>query len=200
MIVVVTLLSLFGGLLYGLSGLDVSLVSAIGNHTDWILYALMFTVGISIGMQRGMLSKIREDHFKIFMIPTGVIIGSFIGGILCAWMFELPIGHGAAVASGMGWYSLAGATISQMGGAELGSIAFMSNLMREIFSFVLIPLLAVKLNYYTCIASAGATSEDTTLSVMLKYTNEETVVLSVFNGVICSFFVPLLIQFCFGLL
>ena len=87
-----------------------------------------------------------------------------------------------------------------MGGAELGSIAFMSNLMREIFSFVLIPLLAVKLNYYTCIASAGATSEDTTLPVMLKYTNEETVVLSVFNGVICSFFVPLLIPFCFGLL
>ena len=100
----------------------------------------------------------------------------------------------------VGWYSLAGATISQMGGAELGSIAFMSNLMREIFSFVLIPLLAVKLNYYTCIASAGATSEDTTLPVMLKYTNEETVVLSVFNGVICSFFVPLLIPFCFGLL
>ena len=94
MIVVVTLLSLFGGLLYGLSGLDVSLVSAIGNHTDWILYALMFTVGISIGMQRGMLSKIREYHFKIFIIPTGVIIGSFIGGILCAWMFELqlPVG------------------------------------------------------------------------------------------------------------
>ena len=200
MIVVITLLSLFVGLLYGLSGFDVSLIDAVVEHTDWILYALMFSVGISIGMQRGMASKIREYHFKIFIIPIGVIIGSFIGGVLCAMFFDMPIGHGAAVASGMGWYSLAGATISQMGGAELGSIAFMSNLMREIFSFVLIPFLAVKLNYYTCIASAGATSEDTTLPVMLKYTNEETVVLSVFNGVICSFFVPLLIPFCFSLL
>lgn len=200
MIVVITLLSLFVGLIYGLAGFDVSLIDAIGAHTDWILYALMFSVGISIGMQRGMASKIREYHLKIFIIPIGVIIGSFIGGLLCAWMLGLPLGHGAAVASGMGWYSLAGATISQMGGAELGSIAFMSNLMREIFSFVLIPFLAVKLNYYTCIASAGATSEDTTLPVMLKYTNEETVILSVFNGVICSFFVPILIPFCFSLL
>ena len=53
--------------------------------------------------------------------------------------------------------------------------------MREIFSFFIIPFLAVHFNYYTCIAPAGATSEDTTLPVMLKYTNEETVVLSVFK-------------------
>ena len=103
----------------------------------------------------------------------------------------------AAIASGMGWYSLAGATISQIGGSELGSVAFLSNLMREIFSFIIIPVVAIKLNYYTCIAPAGATSEDTTLPVMLKYTNEETVVLSVLNGIICSFFVPILISLCF---
>ena len=70
----------------------------------------------------------------------------------------------------------------------------MSNLMREVFSFGIIPFLAVYFNYYTCIAPAGATSEDTTLPVMLKYTNEETVVLSVLNGMICSFFVPILIS------
>ena len=69
--------------------------------------------------------------------------------------------------------------------------------MREIFSFIIIPVAAIKLNYYTCIAPAGATSEDTTLPVMLKYTNEETVVLSVLNGIICSFFVPILISLCF---
>lgn len=82
---------------------------------------------------------------------------------------------------GWGWYSLAGVTISNLATAEAGSIAFMSNLMREMFSFVIIPFLAVHFNYYTCIAPAGATSEDTTLPLMLKYTNEETVVLSVFK-------------------
>ena len=96
----------------------------------------------------------------------------------------------------MGWYSLAGATISKLVDAQLGSIAFLSNLMREIFSYFIIPILATYLNHYTCIAPAGATSEDTTLPMMLKYTNEETVVLSVLNGMICSFFVPILISIC----
>ena len=85
-----------------------------------------------------------------------------------------------------------------LAGAQAGSIAFLSNLLREIFSFFSIPLISRKLNYYTCIAPAGATSEDTTLPMMIRYTNEETVVLSVFNGVICSAAVPFLISFCYN--
>lgn len=197
MMVAATILALLGGLLYGLSDLEFSLISLIGENAGLILYLLMFTVGISVGMHKGILSKVREYHVKIFIIPIGIIAGSLIGGLLCALLLKLPLGHGAAIASGLGWYSLAGATISQIGGAELGSIAFMSNLMREIFSFFIIPFLAARFNYYTCIAPAGATSEDTTLPVMLKYTNEETVVLSVLNGIICSFLVPLLISACF---
>ena len=52
---------------------------------------------------------------------------------------------------------------------------------------------------FGCIAPAGATSEDTTLPMMIKYTDEETVVLSVLNGMICSAFVPVLISLCYRL-
>ena len=192
MIVLFTILALLLGLAYGLSGLELPLLTFLSQHTDLVLYLLMFTVGISVGMHRGLFRKIREYHIRIFIIPFGIILGSLVGGLVCAAIFHLPLGQGAAIASGMGWYSLAGATISQIGGSELGSVAFLSNLMREIFSFIIIPVVAIKLNYYTCIAPAGATSEDTTLPVMLKYTNEETVVLSVLNGIICSFFLLLL--------
>ena len=89
-------------------------------------------------------------------------------------------------------------TIGNLAGAQAGSIAFLSNLLREIFSFFSIPVIAKKLNYYTCIAPAGATSEDTTLPMMIRYTDGETVVLSVFNGVICSAAVPFLISFCYN--
>lgn len=197
MIVLFTILALLLGLAYGLSGLELPLLTFFSQHTDLVLYLLMFTVGISVGMHRGLFRKIREYHIRIFIIPFGIILGSLVGGLVCAAIFHLPLGQGAAIASGMGWYSLAGATISQIGGSELGSVAFLSNLMREIFSFIIIPVVAIKLNHYTCIAPAGATSEDTTLPVMLKYTNEETVVLSVLNGIICSFFVPILISLCF---
>lgn len=197
MMVILTILALFAGLLYGIFEINFPVISILSEHSDFILYLLMFSVGISVGMYQGIVRKIKAYHLRIFIIPLGTILGSVTGGLLCSVFLHMPLEQGTAVASGMGWYSLAGVTIGNLGGAELGSIAFLSNLMREIFSFLLIPLLAVKLNFYTCIAPAGATSEDTTLPVILKYTNEEIVVLSVLNGMICSFFVPLLISFCF---
>lgn len=199
MIVFLTILSLVSGLVYGYFDVESSFISAITQNTHIVLYILMFSVGISIGMYDGIVQKIREYHIKIFIIPIGIIIGSLLGGIICSMIVKMPVGHGTAIASGLGWYSLSGATISKLVSAEAGSIAFLSNLMREIFSFFIILFLAVHFNYYTCIAPAGATSEDTTLPVMLKYTNEETVVLSVLNGVICSFCVPILISFCLNI-
>lgn len=196
MIVIFMLLALLGGLFYRMSGLEFTFINLMSENTNIILYLLMFSVGISIGMQRGIFSKIKEYHIKIFIIPIGTILGSLLGGVICALLLNMPIGYGTAITSGLGWYSLAGVTIGNLVSAEMGSIAFMSNLMREMFSFLIIPFLAVHLNYYTCIASAGATSEDTTLPLMLKYTNEETVVLSVFHGVICSLMVPVLISLC----
>ncbi|MDY3015717.1 lysine exporter LysO family protein [Blautia sp.] len=197
MIVILTFFALVFGLFCGLSGTESEIIRFISKNSDMILYILMFSVGISIGMHNGILKKIRQYHLKILIIPLGITAGSILGGLLCSLILKLPLNQGAAVASGMGWYSLAGVTISRLGGAELGSIAFMSNLMREFFSFFLIPIIAAKLNYCTCIAPAAATSEDTTLPVLLKYTDEETVVLSVLNGMLCSFFVPILITFFF---
>lgn len=189
--------ALFLGILYGLSDINLSFINLISNHSDLILYILMFLVGISVGLNKGIVSKIREYHIKIFIVPMGVIIASFLGGIICCLITGYDMDVSTAIASGLGWYSLAGVSIGNLAGAAFGSIAFLSNLMREIFSFFAIPWISRHLNYYSCIASAAATSEDTTLPMMIRYTNEETVVLSVFNGVICSAFVPVLITFCF---
>lgn len=86
----------------------------------------------------------------------------------------------------MGWYSLAGVLLTDLSSAQAGSVAFLANLMREIVSFALIPPIAKHLNHFTAIAPAGATSEDTTLPMLIRHTSEEVVVLSVFTGVLCS--------------
>ena len=197
MIVLFTILALLLGLAYGLSGLELPLLTFFSQHTDLVLYLLMFSVGISVGLHRGLLQELRRHHVKILIIPLGITAASALGGVVCALITRMPLGLGAAITSGMGWYSLAGVTIGNLAGAQAGSIAFLSNLMREIISFFLIPPLAARFNSYTCIAPAGATSEDTTLPMMIRYTNEETVVLSVLNGMICSALVPVLISlFC----
>ena len=194
--VLMALAALIGGVLLGLYGPAGTILDQLVIHSDWILYLLMFSVGISVGLHRGILQKIKEYHIKIFIIPFGVIVGSVMGGWITSLFLPIPTIQGVAVASGMGWYSLTGVVLAEMYGASMGSVAFLSNLMRDILSFFCIPWIARHLNYYTCIAPAGATSEDTTLSLMVRYTDEETVVLSVFNGIICSAVVPILIGFC----
>lgn len=194
--VIIALAALIGGVATGLL-MDNSFTSLLTSGADFILYALMFFVGISVGLHHGLLDNIRKYHIKILVIPIGIIVGSVAGGALCAFLTGIPVYQSTAIASGLGWYSLTGITITNLMGAHLGSIAFLSNLMREIFSFFTIPWISRHLNFYSCIAPAGATSEDTTLPMMIRYTNEETVVISVFNGVICSAAVPVLIAFCY---
>lgn len=195
--VFLALAALIGGTVYGIFSPQIPFIDQLVAHRDWILYLLMFCVGISVGMHHGLLESIRKHNIKILVIPLGIIVGSLLGGIVCSFLTQTPLNHGTAVACGLGWYSLCGVTLTNLVNAQLGSIAFLSNLMREMFSFFSIPWISRHLNYYSCIAPAGATSEDTTLPMMIRYTNEETVVISVINGVICSAVVPILISFCF---
>lgn len=187
--------SLVAGIAYGLSHIGVAAIDALVDHSDWILAALMFFVGISVGGSKGLIGKVKEYHVRVLIIPFGVIVGSVAGGLVAACVCGISPATGAAIASGLGWYSLSGVMLTGIAGAQIGSITFLSNLLRELISFFTIPWIAKHLNYPTCIAPAGATSEDTTLPMMIRCTNGETVVLSVVNGVICSAFVPVLIEF-----
>ena len=116
MMILLTILALCSGLLYGICQIDVSLISMISENSDIVLYLLMFSVGISVGMYEGVMKKIREYHIRIFIIPVGIIARSMIGGVLCSFLLKMPWQHGTAIASGMGWYSLAGASIGKLGG------------------------------------------------------------------------------------
>jgi len=53
--------------------------------------------------------------------------------------------------------------------------------------------IAKYLNHYTAIAPAGATSMDTTLPLISRYTSEKIAVISFINGVILSTLVPILV-------
>ena len=53
--------------------------------SDYILYLLMFLVGISIGLHRGVLKSLRQYHVRILVIPAGIIAGSPLAGALTAW-------------------------------------------------------------------------------------------------------------------
>ena len=198
--VLAAIVSLFLGIVCGRWIFSPQVVALFAQLSPYVLYLLMFAVGISVGTNKLVFQKVGEYHLKILLIPFGVITGSILGGMIASLLLSYPLGEGTAIACGMGWYSLAGVLLTDLSSAQAGSLAFLANLMRETVSFALIPPIAKHLNHFTAIAPAGATSEDTTLPMLIRHTSEEVVVLSVFNGVLCSAAVPIAIDLCWRLL
>lgn len=197
--VIIAIVALLLGILCGMFLFDSNTVLMFDKISTIALYLLMLLVGIAVGANKVIFNKMREYNLTILFIPFGIIIGSIIGAFVCAFILNIAIADSLAVSCGLGWYSLSGIMVSELAGAEIGTVAFLSNLMREIISFLIIPVIAKYTNEYTTIAPAGATSEDTTLPMIMKYTSEDIVIISVINGMICSAVVPFLIPIMYNL-
>ena len=162
----------------------------------YALCLLMFCVGITIGCDSQVLGKFRQLDPKIMLLPLLTVLGTLAGCAAVAWL--LPERHLAgclAIGSGFGYYSLSSIFITEMKGAELGTIALLANIMREIITLLCAPLLARWFGPLAPISVGGATSMDTTLPIITRAAGEESSVVAVFHGVAVDFSVPFLVTF-----
>lgn len=168
----------------------------------WITVSLSVVIvmaGMDIGAKKLILRKLAEYRAKVLLIPFGIVIGSISGGLLLGIALRMPLNEAAAISAGFAYYSLSAGILTNLGGAELGALAFIANVFRELLSFLLIPILAKRLNPYCAVAPGGATTMDTTLGVISRCTSEEITVMAMLNGVILSMLVPILVPFLYGL-
>lgn len=138
---------------------------------------------------------------KVFLVPLGVITGTFAGTALASLLLpDLKLKEVLAVGAGFGYYSLSSLFITQLSGEMLGVTALLSNILREIITLLATPLLVQYFGKLAGIASGGATSMDTTLPVITRYSGKEWSIISVFSGVVLTLLVPFLVtvilKFC----
>jgi len=183
------------GIVLGLSGQ----LPASAVHSDWstyMLYLLMLLAGVGIGADRKSWRVLRAMNIKILLVPTGIIVGTFSGAALFSLIIpSLHLREVLAVSAGFGYYSLSSVFISELHSETLGLVALLSNMSREIFTLLLTPLLVKYFGKLSGIASGGATSMDTTLPVISKYSGREFAVISLFSGIILTILVPFLVTF-----
>lgn len=117
------------GIACGMAPMVSSLLTPLAACSEWMLYLLMFSVGISIGKQKGILVKMVQFHVKTLIVPLGIIVGSLADGVVCGLILNYPFHEAVSISGGLGWYSLAGVTLSSLAGSSVGSVAFLSNLM-----------------------------------------------------------------------
>ena len=113
---------------------------------DWtftiLLMFLVFIVGVDIGSEEKILSKIKSNLGKMFIQGFLTIAGSLFGAIFVSFITDLSLKESIGAAAGLGWYSLSGIMITNLYSPLLGAISFTSNVLRELLSIVIIPSLA----------------------------------------------------------
>ena len=162
----------------------------------YALCALMFCVGIGIGSDSGILSSFRKVNPRLMLLPLMTIFGTLAGTAAAALL--LPHRHlfdCMAIGSGFGYYSLSSIFITEYRGAELGTIALLANIMREILTLLCAPLFARWFGKLAPITMGGATTMDTTLPIITRASGQDFVVVSIFHGFCVDFSVPFLVTF-----
>ena len=179
------------GFLLGLTGF--SFLQHATEASEYTLIFLLFLIGIQL-RNNGMTLKQIVLNRRGMIVAVVVVGSSLIGGVINAFILDLPLNTALAMASGFGWYSLSGILLTESFGPVIGSAAFFNDLGRELIAIMLIPGL-VRRSRSTALGLCGATSMDFTLPVLQRSGGLEMVPAAIVHGFILSLLVPVMMAF-----
>lgn len=193
------------------------LLGCVAGALDWIdfdahqvsvyvLYFLMLILGINIGCNRD--PKELKATFKPqnLLIPLATIIGTLIFSAIGAFFLsQWTVYDCMAVGSGLSYYSVSSILITELKSAslgvqvatELGTIALLANIFREMTALIGAPIFRRYFGYFAPISAAGIASADVSLSAIARYSGKDAIPLAVIHGVLIELCVPFFVSiFC----
>lgn len=175
-----------------------------GNLTLYILYALMLQVGISIGCSKNLKSIVSQLRPKFLLIPLATILGTLLFSALASLLLsQWSVFDCMAVGSGFAYYSLSSILITQFKEAslglqlatELGTIALLSNIFREMMALLGTPLLCKYFGKLAPISAAGVNSMDVVLPMITRYSGSDMLPVAILHGLLIDMSVPFSVSF-----
>lgn len=173
---------------------------------QFLLYALVIQVGLNLGANAELGKMVKDIRFSSLLLPFFTIIGTLVFSaaaslLLTSW----NIYDCMAVGSGFAYYSLSSLLIVQLKEAsagieiasQLGAIALLANIIREMLALFGAPLYASFFGKFAPVSVAGINSMDVCLPVISRYSGKNIVPVAIIHGIILEISVPLLISlFC----
>ena len=158
------------------------------------LCSLLLFVGLGIGLNPEMKKEVRSLSPRMALLPVVTIIGSWLGALLIWTVLHRTLSDCMAINSGFAYYSLSSIFITEYRGAELGTIALLANIIREMLTLLGAPLMARWFGPLAPISAGGATTMDTTLPILSQTVGQRYVALSIYHGFVVDFTVPFLVS------
>ena len=166
------------------------------DYSFYVLAALMFSVGFSLGHQPDTIQQFRRIHSRVLFLPLTTVVGTFLGVLIVSFFSERSVIDFLAVGSGFGYYSLSSILITEYKGIELGTIALLANILREIITLLFAPVMVKYFGKLAPIAAGGATTMDTTFPIIIRTSGKEFSVVSIYHGFVMDLSVPFLVTLC----
>ncbi len=166
------------------------------DYSFYVLAALMFSVGFSLGHQPDTIQQFRRIHSRVLFLPLTTVAGTFLGVLIVSFFSERSVVDSLAVGSGFGYYSLSSILITEYKGIELGTIALLANILREIITLLFAPVMVKYFGKLAPIAAGGATTMDTTFPIIIRTSGKEFSVVSIYHGFVMDLSVPFLVTLC----
>lgn len=165
------------------------------DATLYVLWLLMGLVGLSIGSDRRLSEILRTLRPRVLLLPLATTVGTFAGVAAASLFLAYSLADCLAVGAGFAYYSLSSIFITQYKDAELGTVALLSNILREILTLVGTPLLVRLLGPLAPISCGGASTMDTTLPIIARYAGRDWIFVSIVHAMILDFSVPFWVVF-----
>ena len=134
------------GMLAGRFIIPPAVTAHCGTVINFGLYLLLFMVGMDMGKQGTFVSDIKTAGFQVLLVPVAVCAGTLVFAAVAGLFLPLGVKDSMAASAGMGWYSLAPTLLAPYS-LSVSAVAFLSNVMREIFSIISIPFVAKYIGY-----------------------------------------------------
>lgn len=166
------------------------------NISYYALCALMFSVGLSVGNDPQTLKNFRSLNPRLVFLPIMTILGTLAGSAAVSLILtHRSITDCLAVGSGFGYYSLSSIFITEYKGAELGTIALLANIFREMMALLGAPLIRKYFGKLAPISAAGVNSMDVLLPSITQYSGKDVIPIAIFHGILIDMSVPVFVSF-----
>ncbi len=166
---------------------DALLENDLSLYALWLLMAL---VGISLGADRRLGEILRSMRPNVLLLPLATTTGTFIGAAFASAFVAFSLPDCLAVGAGFAYYSLSSIFITQYKGPDLGTVALLCNIMRELVTLLCTPLLVRLFGPCAAIVCGGASTMDTTLPIISRYAGSAWIFPDIIHDVILDFSVP----------
>ena len=197
-----------------LTGLSVALF-CLGGIAGWmlpplevdaVLHILLLIMITAVGVQSGQALRSFRQHREqrppadrsariiFFGLPVSIMAGTLIFSAGAGLLLSYRWSECMLCAAPMGWQTLGGPMVQQLRGPQLGNLAFLTNMIRDIVSLMLIPLISRGRHAWLGVTPGGVSTMDVLLPSVLTASGSQYLFHAVWIGGSCSLWAPFLIH------